>query len=155
MDTGAEVSVIPPSQTDCKSSQQNLNLQAVNITSITTYGSRSLTLNLGLHLKFCWIFIITDIQHPILGADFLYIYSLLVDMSHNRLLDSLTQLKVQGIVTLVSSPSPTLLTASSTNEFAAILPKLSWYHYQTRDKIADHDLVTKSLSCLWYHNSFP
>ena len=42
-------------------------------------------------------------------------------MSHNRLLDSLTQLKVQGIVTQESSPSPTLPTAQSTNEFAAIL----------------------------------
>ena len=69
MDTGAEViiSVIPPSQTDCKSSQQNLNLQAVNITSITTYGSRSLTLNLGLHGTF---FIITDVQHPILQISY-------------------------------------------------------------------------------------
>ena len=42
-------------------------------------------------------------------------------MSHNRLLDSLTQLKVQGIDTQESSPSPTLPTAQSTNEFAAIL----------------------------------
>ena len=100
MDTGAEVSVIPPSQTDCKCPQQNFNLQAVNNFSITTYSSsRSLTLNLGLHRTFRWIFIITDIQHPILGADLLCIYSLLVDMSHKRLLDSLTQLKIQGIVT--------------------------------------------------------
>ena len=50
VDTEAEVSVIPPLQTDRKCPQQNFNLQAVNSISITTYGSsRSLTLNLGLH----------------------------------------------------------------------------------------------------------
>ena len=132
VDTGAEVSVIPPSQTDCKCPQQNFTLQAVNNTSITTYGSRSLTLNLGLCRTFHWIFIIADVQHSILGADFLHNYSLLVDMSHNRLLDSLTQLKVQGIVTQESSPSPTLPTAQSTNEFAAILsnfPDVTKPHY--------------------------
>ena len=42
-------------------------------------------------------------------------------MSHNRLLDSLTQLKIQGIVTQEYSPSPTLPTTQSTNDFAAIL----------------------------------
>ena len=84
-----------------------------NNTSISTYSSRLLTLNLGLHRKFRWIFIIADVQHPILDADFLRNYSLLV--SHNRLLDSLTQLKVQGIVTQESSPSPTLPTAKSTS----------------------------------------
>ena len=36
LDTRAEVSVIPPSQTDCKCPQQNFNLQAVNNTSITS-----------------------------------------------------------------------------------------------------------------------
>ena len=39
VDTGAEVSVIPPSQTDRKCPQQNFTLQAVNNTSITTHGS--------------------------------------------------------------------------------------------------------------------
>ena len=132
VDTGAKVSVIPPSPTDRKCPKQNFTLQAVNNTSITTYGSRSLTLNLGLRRTFRWIFIIADVQHPILGADFIRNYSLLVDISHNRPLDSLTQLKVQGIVTQESSPSPTLPTIQSTNEFAAILsnfPDVTKPHY--------------------------
>ena len=117
----AQVSVIPATQTDHKCPQQNFNLQAVNNTSITTYGSQSLTLNLGLYRTFRWILIIADLQHPILDADFLCNYSLLIDMNHNRLLDSLTQLKVQGIINQESSPSPTLPTVSSTNKFVAIL----------------------------------
>ena len=47
-DTGAEASVIPPSRTDHKYQQDSMGLQAVNGTPITTFGTRSLTLNLGL-----------------------------------------------------------------------------------------------------------
>ena len=48
MDTGTEVSVIPPSPADRKHQQDSFTLRAVNHTSIATYGQRSLTLNLGL-----------------------------------------------------------------------------------------------------------
>ena len=43
IDTGADVSVIPPSHTD-RSHRQDFCLQAVNNTPIPTYGTRSLTL---------------------------------------------------------------------------------------------------------------
>ena len=115
------MSVIPPSRTECKHSQQAFTLQAVNNTTITTYGCKSLTLDLGLCRTFRWIFIIADVQNPILSADFLRSYSLLVDMKHNKLLDSLTQLRVQGIVSQKSSPSPTFLNIQPTNEFESIL----------------------------------
>jgi len=70
VDTGAEVSVIPPSRTDCRNLQGNFTLQAVNNTAIATYGTRSLTLDLGLRRTFRWIFV-ADVKKPILGADFL------------------------------------------------------------------------------------
>lgn len=44
VDTGAEVSVIPPSSADRKHRQDSLTLQAVNNTPIATYGTRSLIL---------------------------------------------------------------------------------------------------------------
>ena len=44
VDTGAEVSVLPPSCTERKCPHDSLTLQAVNSTPITTYGTRSLTL---------------------------------------------------------------------------------------------------------------
>ena len=101
-----ETSIIPPSYSECKYTQQ-FTLQAVNNTAITTYGCKSLSLDLGLRRTFCWVFIIADVQNPILGADFLRNYSLLVDMKHSKLLDSLTQLRVQDVVSQESSPSPT------------------------------------------------
>ena len=121
VDTGAEVSVIPPSHTERKYPQQAFTLQAVNNTAITTYGCKSLTLDLGLRRTFHWVFVIADVQNPILGADFLRNYSLLVDMKHSKLLDSLTQLRVQGVVSQGSSPSPTFCNIQPTNEFEAIL----------------------------------
>ena len=86
-----------------------------------TFGTRSLTLNLGLRRAFRWIFTIANVKIPILGADFLQHFGLLVDMRQHRLLDMLTQLKVQGIVTHLSSPSPTFLPSRPTNEYEAIL----------------------------------
>ena len=109
VDTGTEVSVVPPSRAERKHRQDGLTLQAVNNTSIATYGKRSLTLDLGLRRTFRWVFVIADVKNPILGADFLRNYSFLVDVGHNRLSDALTQLKVQGIASHASSPSPTLL----------------------------------------------
>ena len=117
VDTGAEVSVIPPSRADRKCPQTNLHLQAANNTSITTFGSQSL----GLRRSFRWVFVIADVKHPILGADFLRKYNLLVDMRRHRLTDSLTQLQVHGIRSTTGSPSPTLLPRQHTIEYEAIL----------------------------------
>ena len=111
VDTGAEVSVIPPSHADGKHQQ----------TSIKTFGNRSLTLDLGLRRSFRWVFTIADVKHPIFGADFLRSYNLLVDMRRNRLTDSLTQIQVQDILSTKPSPSPTLLPWQHTNEYEAIL----------------------------------
>ena len=48
IDTGAEVSIIPPSKYDRLRQPDSLQLQAANNTSITTYGRCSLTLDLVL-----------------------------------------------------------------------------------------------------------
>ena len=70
---------------------------------LATYGTRSLTLDLGLRRAFRLVFVIADISKPILGADFFKHYGLLVDMRSQRLTDSLTQLKVQGKLSQVTS----------------------------------------------------
>ena len=78
-------------------------------TSIATFENRSLALDLGLCQAFWWIFIVADVKHSILGADFLRSYNLLVDKKHHRLSDTLTELKVQSIISqAMSSPSPTI-----------------------------------------------
>ena len=93
VDTGAEISVIPPVQSDRQHRQCRVHLQAANGVTITTFGQRSLTLNLGLRRPYRWIFTIADVSHPILGADFLAYHGLLVDVKNHTLIDSMTNLK--------------------------------------------------------------
>ena len=52
VDTGAEVSLIPPSKSFRSFPQEGLSLHAANGSPITTYGRQSLTLNLGLRRTF-------------------------------------------------------------------------------------------------------
>ena len=85
IDTGAEVNVLPPTHSE-KRHCSPLRLQAVNKTSITTYGEKSLTLDLGLRRIYRWIFTVADIPFPILGADFLAFHDLTVSVdSCNKL----------------------------------------------------------------------
>ena len=79
VDTGAAVSVFPPSK------QQRLKpcaftLQAANGSRIKTYGQRSLTLDLGIRRSCQWVFVIADVATPILGADFFHHFGFLVDV---------------------------------------------------------------------------
>ena len=120
VDTGAQVSVIPPYPQD-KKSPSALTLQAANKTTISTYGTRSRTLNLGLHCTFRLVFVVADVTNAILGADFLQHCGLVVDMKQRCLTDTTTSLKVNGVVAAAMSPSPSLLPQNPTNQFEAII----------------------------------
>ena len=52
VDTGAEISVIPPSASHHKLCKDSFSLQAVNNTPIAIYGTQLHTLNIGLRRKF-------------------------------------------------------------------------------------------------------
>ena len=97
IDTGAEISVLPPTTSEQRIGKNSFSLQAANNSVIATYGQRSLTLNLGLRRPFCWVFILADVRNTIIGAHFLRSHHLLVDMCNKRLIDSVTQLQVQGL----------------------------------------------------------
>ena len=56
---------------------------------------------------------------PILGADFLQEYGLLVNLRQGRLLDSTTSLQSKGIIYHIASPSPSLTQLHNT-EYHAI-----------------------------------
>ena len=121
VDTGSEVSVIPPTPADRQRSPDPLTLSAVNNTAIRTYGKRSLTLNLGLRRSLPWIFVIADVKKPILGADFLSHFGLLVDMQKLKLKDTHTNLHIQGILSSDTSPSPTICAKDANNPYLSLL----------------------------------
>ncbi|GFT91809.1 transposon Ty3-I Gag-Pol polyprotein [Nephila pilipes] len=98
IDTGADVSVIPLTTASQHLQPASLQLFEANGTVISTYGQQLVTLDLGLRRVFKWPFIIAAVSQPIIGADFLRHYGLLVDIRHGRLVDSLTKLQAQGTV---------------------------------------------------------
>ncbi|BHF78472.1 hypothetical protein SprV_0602158500 [Sparganum proliferum] len=60
---------------------------AVNTSPITTFGTCSFSLDIGLRRLFPCVFVVADIPGVILGADFLAAFDLLVDWRQSRLHD--------------------------------------------------------------------
>ena len=117
-------------------------LVAVNNSPVRTYGQCSFILNFGLRCSLPWIFIIADVQKPILGADFLAHYGLTVDMRHSKLIDQNTHLRIQGIVSSCTSPSPSLYLKDSSNPYSQLLsefPQLS--QINTPDTPVKHNVL--------------
>ena len=125
VDTGADISVLPVSRLPHSSFPAGPNLQAVNHSAIATFGSASQTINLALQRTLRWVFLIADVKHPILGVDFLHYFNLLVDMTKGCLVDSVTHLQVNCVLTRDASPSPSLPCPAVENPFTALLQELS------------------------------
>nr|CAH8821166.1 unnamed protein product [Trichobilharzia regenti] len=103
VDTGAEVSVLPPTTQERQHPDPAVTLQAVNKSNIVTYGSKRMTLDFGLQNTYNWSFIIADVPSPILGIDFLQQHKLLVDPVSPKLIDSLNKRYIAGTISRASS----------------------------------------------------
>lgn len=93
IDTGADVSIFPASARRKAKQPSSYSLYAANGTPIRTYGSEVKSLNLGLRRQFNWEFLIADVTRPIIGADFLAAFGLMVDLKNKRLIDQNTKLR--------------------------------------------------------------
>ena len=80
IDTGGAVSVLPKSCANGISDADSLPLVAANNSTIHTYGTCKRVADVGLKREYPWTFIVADVQQPIIGADFLIHYNLLVDL---------------------------------------------------------------------------
>ncbi|BHF66332.1 hypothetical protein SprV_0200934800 [Sparganum proliferum] len=142
VDTGAQLSVIPPTPADRRCHNPGLFLQAVNTSPITTFGTCSLSLDIGLRRLFPWVFVVADIPCAILGADFLAAFDLLVDCRQSRLHDKTTNLTVRGISSPDASRKLAVLDPEPENPFRQLLAK---YPGLTRPNfnasIPPHDVV--------------
>ncbi len=125
IDCGSDVSALPPPNAR-KRRPSDQCLFAANGTSIKTYGDKLLEVELRLRRSFKWNFIIADVQVPIIGADFLDRYGLLVDIKNRRLIDPLTNLTSNGILgrctqTAVYAVAPTHNFHDLLHEFPRVL----------------------------------
>ena len=120
IDTGAAVSVLPKSCANGISDADSLPLVAANNSTINTYGNCKRVVDVGLKRKYPWTFIVADVQQPIIGADFLIHYNLLVDLRSRCLRDMRTGL---AIAASLSSIKPLSLNRVDTvqNEYTKLL----------------------------------
>ena len=93
---------------------------AANNSTINTYGNCKRVVDVGLKREYPWTFIVADVQQPIIGADFLIHYNLLVDLRSRCLRDMRTGL---AIAASLSSITPLSLNRVDTvqNEYTKLL----------------------------------
>ncbi|GFU00185.1 transposon Tf2-11 polyprotein [Trichonephila clavipes] len=136
LDSGSEICVIPPSPTMNKSPQSNLSLFAANNTKIPAYGMVRKELNRGLRRPFIWTFIIADVSSPIIGADFLKHFNLLIDLKKKRLVDVETSLFTSCVFSNIVQPS--ILSVNANISFKNILSEYP--------DLSNPSLISKSAS---------
>ena len=136
------MNIIPPSKAKRTHRHDTFGLLAENNSPIVTYGTRSLTLNLGLRCNFRWVFMIANVRNAILGAKFLNHYGLVVDISRRRLLDTSSRLSVQGVISSSPSPSRTLLPKKPSNDFTSIMAEFPTITQPCmKDRSLKHDIT--------------
>ncbi|GFX65906.1 retrovirus-related Pol polyprotein from transposon opus [Trichonephila clavipes] len=136
IDSGSEICVIPPSPTMNKPPQSDFSLFAANNTKIPAYGMVRKELNLCLRRPFIWTFIIADVSSPIIGADFLKHFNLLIDLKKKRLMDVETSLFTPCVFSNIVQPS--ILTVDAKISFKNILSEYP--------DLSNPSLISKSAS---------
>lgn len=96
------------------------NLFAANKTPINIYGTEVVSLNLNLRREIMWAFIIADINVPIIGADFLHNFDLMVDIKNAQLVDNITKLSAVGEIHQTSVP---LISVINDSKYSDLLNK--------------------------------
>jgi len=93
--------------------------------------------------------VIADVQNPILGADFLRHFGLLVNLKNERLVDTRTWLNIQGILVQDSSPTPIVSHMITPNDYFAFLSEfleftriLNFNNQPVQHKITHHIATT-------------
>ncbi|BHF66584.1 hypothetical protein SprV_0200960600 [Sparganum proliferum] len=145
VDTGAQISVVPPTAADRRFPSPGLRLQAANCSPIPTVDSLSLTLNIGLRRSFTWIFVIADVPHAILGSDFLDEFDLLADCRRACLLDRTTGLSVRGLTPFTA---PTNLSVLESRPRRADLKPLDRLLALVFDRLGMFGVVLNPFKCV-------
>ncbi|KAJ0169143.1 hypothetical protein K1T71_015309 [Dendrolimus kikuchii] len=120
VDSGANVSVLPRwSVRNRQSACEDYRLFAANGTPIETYGLHSLTLDLKLRRSFQWTFIVADVKQPIIGADFLTRYKLVIDFNSRTFID--TVINLNTIASISQCKESTIKTIDSKHPYYELL----------------------------------
>ena len=118
-------------------------------------GTQSFPLSLGLCRSFPSMFIIAEVQRPILGADFLRHFGLLVDIKLYQMIEIAMHLHIQGVLSFDLSPSPSICPKNVSNAFPALtqicFPDSSVNHGIYHHMKTTGPSVSAHLRCLALH----
>ena len=136
VDTGTTISIFPHTSLQPSS---NLSLVSATGSAIRSWGKRHIVLHFGLH-RFVWPFRLASVDRPIICADFLKAYKLLVDVARHRLLFAST-LQPLELPSVSSIPDSAIYTAPLCvpNEYRKILedfPEIT--HTDLKNKKTQH-----------------
>lgn len=136
IDSGSVISIIPRTWSHKSTKPTDLKLFAANNTSINTYGQQLLTLHIGLRRDYSWNFTVADVKTPIIGADLLTHFGLLIDVRGKRLIDPATNLSTAGELSQASIYSVSTVTNDSSVYSPAISQLLTRFVEVTKPPAA-------------------
>jgi hypothetical protein len=110
---GSDLCVYPRKLIPQRREHVNYDLCAANGTTIRTYGWLPLSLNLGLRREFRWRFVLADVIKPLIGADFLSHFGLLLNSKNNRLLNAVTSLSAPAQAASLQTPNVKVISGGS------------------------------------------
>ncbi|KAI8434016.1 hypothetical protein MSG28_012167 [Choristoneura fumiferana] len=122
IDTGSDVCVFPHAYLNRRRKPSEYELFAANSSSIKTYGQLNIKLTIGLRRNYEWPFIIADVNKPIIGADLLTHYGLLVDLKNRRLIDPTTGF-IANALPAADDTTPSVRTVVGTTAYHQLLAK--------------------------------
>ncbi|XP_008481930.1 uncharacterized protein LOC103518629, partial [Diaphorina citri] len=149
----ADISLVPPTPQE-RRNKQSLELFAANGSRINTYGQRLLQLNIGLRRTYPFAFTIAEVMSPIIGADFLREYGIMVDIKNACLHDPLTNQRacaslVNTATSTISAMEPTIPTViqNSIREYGVMAGSGGNPSKSTKGPNVFHHIITTGPPC--------
>ena len=143
IDMGAAVSVLLKSCDNGIVDSDSLPLVTANNSTITAYGTSKCIVDFELKREYSWTFIVADNKQPILGADFLIHYDLLVDLPGRCMRDMRTGLAIQATLSSIKPLSLNCID-STRNEYTELLNQfLELTRPTTKGETVKHGITHK------------
>ncbi|XP_058807481.1 uncharacterized protein K02A2.6-like [Phymastichus coffea] len=98
VDSGSVVSTLPCMASAPTQPYHGPPLAAANGSQIKTFGRHQTQIDLELNRKLIWSFILADVKTPILGADFLSFFGLVLNLKRHRLIDEFSLRPIPGVL---------------------------------------------------------
>nr|CAB3266579.1 D-serine dehydratase-like [Phallusia mammillata] len=86
VDSGSDVSIVPAWFAKCFYNKKSVYLYGAAGKGFTSFGETRVSVNFNLSRSFRWRFLVCAVRQPILGADFLRHYNLLIDIRRRKLI---------------------------------------------------------------------